>query len=154
MTDLLPKSITMYIPPASDVISTAVSSVVYSTLTTSGDIAASATKSGINIAGSVIGYGTELVAGYAAGATVRCIANTYGSATKHTISKSSRIGAVGLSLLAYTGTAFTTSAIIHGGNMLTSSYHYFFKHAPTSFEMMEIKRLDDIPESTEETNTD
>jgi len=154
MSELFPKSITIHIPPTSDTISTTVSSIVYSTLTTSGDIAASASKSGINIAGSIIGYGTELVAGYKAGATVRYIANTYGSATKHTISKTSRIGAIGLSMLAYTGTALTTSAIIHGSNMINSSYNYFFKPTLKSVEMVLIKRLDDIPESIEETNID
>ena len=57
-------------------------------------------------------------------------------------------------MLAYTGTALTTSAIIHGSNMINSSYNYFFKPTLKSVEMVLIKRLDDIPESIEETNID
>lgn len=140
MSEILPKSIMLHIPHTSDLIGTTVSSVIYSTLTTSGDIAACATKSGIQIAGTVLGYGTELIAGPVAGATVRCIANTYSSASKHTIAKSSRIGAVSLSIIAYTGIALTTGAIIHGSNIINSSYNYFFKPLPKSIEMVTINR--------------
>lgn len=150
MSEILPKSIMVHIPHTSNAISSAVSSVIYSTLSTSGDIAAYATKSGIDIAGSVIGYGTEMVAGPIAGTTVRCIANTYSSATKHTITKSSRIGAIGISIIAYTGVALTTSAIIHSSNIISNTYNYFFKPTPQSFEMMEIKRPDTLETIEEE----
>ena len=115
----------VYIPTTSNTISTTVSEIVYSTITTTGDIAASATKTGIDIAGTILGYGTELFAGPITAATVKCTINSCGSITKHSISKSSRIGALGISLIAYTGTALTTAAIIHGSNILSSSYNYF-----------------------------
>ena len=63
MSDVLPKSILIHIPSASDVISTSVSSIVYSAITTTGDATASVTRSGIELVGSIIGYGTDLVAG-------------------------------------------------------------------------------------------
>jgi len=139
MSDVLPKSILIHIPSASDVISTSVSSIVYSAITTTGDATASVTRSGIELVGSIIGYGTDLVAGPIAGATVRCVANSYGAVTKHTISKTSRIGAIGLSLIAYTGTALTTTAVIHSGNILNNSYKYLFTSKPTWVEMKEMK---------------
>jgi hypothetical protein len=127
MSEVLPKSIMIHIPHASSIISNTVSSIVYSAITTTGDVTASATKSGIELAGSIIGYGTELVAGSIAGTTVRCVANSYGAVTKHTIAKSSRIGAIGISLIVYTGTVLTTTAVIRGGNIINDSFHYFFK---------------------------
>ena len=135
MSELLPKSITMYIPSTSSMVGTTVSSILYSAITATGDITASATQTGIELAGNIIGYGTDLVAGPIAGASVRCVANSYGTVTKHTISKSSRIGAVGLSLITYTGVALTTTAVIHGGNIISKSYHYFFKSTPKPVEM-------------------
>jgi len=135
MSELLPKSMMVHIPPASSFAGTAVSSIVYSAITTTGDITASTTQSGIELAGNIIGYGTELVAGPIAGASVRCVVNSYGAVTKHTISKSSRIGAIGLSLIAYTGVALTTTAVIHGGNIISKSYNYFFKSTPKPVEM-------------------
>ena len=139
MSEVLPKSIMIHIPSASCAISTTVSSIVYSAVTTTGDTTALVTRSGIELVGTIIGYGTDLVAGPIAGATVRCVANSYGAVTKHTIEKSSRIGAIGLSLIAYTGTALTTTAVIHSGNILNSSYRYFFKSNPTWVEMKEMK---------------
>ena len=135
MSELLPKSITMYIPSTSSMVGTTVSSILYSAITATGDITASATQTGIELAGNIIGYGTDLVAGPIAGASVRCVANSYGTVTKHTISKSSRIGAVGLSLITYTGVALTTTAVIHGGNIISKSYNYFFKSTPKPVEM-------------------
>lgn len=135
MSELLPKSITIHIPSASSIVSTTVSSILYSAITTTGDITASATQIGIELAGNIIGYGTDFVAGPIAGASVRCVANSYGAVTKHTISKSSRIGAVGLSLITYTGVALTTTAVIHGGNIIGKSYNYFFKSTPKPVEM-------------------
>ena len=136
MSELLPKSIMQHIPSTSNIVGITISSFIYSTITTTGDITASATKTGIDIAGNILGYGTDLVAGPIAGSTVRCLANSYGSVTKHTISKSSRIGAIGISLIAYTGSALTTTAIIHGSNILANSYNYFFTPAPISVEMI------------------
>lgn len=125
MSDILPSSIVEFIPSTGDMVASAISHIVYSAVTVTGDVTASATKTGMDLAGSIIGYGTELIAGPVAGATVRCVANTYSSATKHTIAKGSRIGAIGISLLVYTGTALTTSVVIHGGNMIGQSYNYF-----------------------------
>ena len=130
------KSIMGYIPSMGNVVASAISEIVYSAITTTGDATASATKTGMDIAGNIIGYGTELIAGPVAGATVRCVANTYSSATKYTIAKSSRIGAIGISFVVYTGAALTTSAVIHGSNIVSHSYNYF-QHAPADIPLKE-----------------
>jgi len=127
MTDLFPKSIMIHIPAASNTAGETVSYMVYSAITSTGDVTASATQSGIELAGILIGYGTELIAGPIAGATVRCAANSYSCITKHAISKSSRIGAIGASLLAYTGVALTTTAMYHGGNAIIHGSNSLYK---------------------------
>ena len=153
MSEILPKSFMIHIPHAGNVMGTTVSSIVYSAVTTTGDVTASATRSGIELAGNIIGYGTDMVAGKIAGATVRCVANSYGDATKYTIAKTSRIGAIGLSLIAYTGTAITTTAIIHGTNIIRNSLCYFFKSEPKSIEMKELKHtnFDEVPQNEKST---
>lgn len=125
MNEILPTSIMNHIPPTGNNVGTTVSSIVYSVITTTGDVTASATQTGIEIAGNILGYGTEIVAGSIAGATVRCAANSYSSASKYVIMKSSRIGAISLSILAYTGAALTTSAVIHSGNAIHSLYNLY-----------------------------
>lgn len=67
------------IPAAGTVIGATVSALIYSAISTTGDLTASATSTGIDIAGTVLGYGTELVAGSIAAGTVRGMAKTYSS---------------------------------------------------------------------------
>jgi hypothetical protein len=50
-------------------------------------------------------------------------AKTYGAIARPTISNSSRIGALGISVLAGAGAAFTTSALIYGGKQV--SYYLY-----------------------------
>lgn len=142
MTDLFPKSIMVHIPAVSNTAGETVSSMVYSAITATGDVTASATQSGIELAGILIGYGTELIAGPMAGATVRCAANSYSCITKHAISKGSRIGAIGASLLAYTGVALTTTAMYHGGNAIVQGSNSLYKfYQPTSIELKTLNTI-------------
>lgn len=91
-----------------------VSAIVYTTLSTTGEIAAAATGSGIEIGGNILAYGTELAIGSIPAHTVRMAAKTYGAVARPAISNTSRLGALGISVLAGTGAAFTTSAVIYG----------------------------------------
>ncbi len=100
-----------------------VSALVYTTLITTGEIAASATGTGIELTGNALAYGTELIAGSAAGTTVRSMSKTYGAIVKPAISNGSRLGALGISILAGTGAAVTTSALLYGGKC-AGSYLY------------------------------
>jgi hypothetical protein len=91
-----------------------VSAIVYTTLSTTGEIAAAATGSGIEIGGNILAYGTELAIGSIPAHTVRMAAKTYGAVARPAISNTSRLGALGISVLAGAGAAFTTSAVIYG----------------------------------------
>lgn len=100
-----------------------VSAIVYTTLSTTGDIAAVATSTGIELTGNVLAYGTELMIGSIPAATVRTAANTYGTLAKPAITTASRLGALGISVVAGTGAALATNAIVYGGKY-ASSYLY------------------------------
>lgn len=100
-----------------------VSALVYTTLITTGEFAASATGTGIELTGSALAYGTEMIAGSGAGSTVRALSRTYSAIAKPAIANGSRLGALGISLLAGTGAAVTTSALLYGGKR-AGSYLY------------------------------
>jgi hypothetical protein len=91
-----------------------VSAIVYTTLSTTGEIAAAATGTGIELSGNLLAYGTELAIGSIPAHTIRIAAKTYGAVARPAISNTSRIGALGISVLAGAGAAFTTSAVIYG----------------------------------------
>jgi hypothetical protein len=102
-----------------------VSAIVYTTLSTSGEIAAAATGSGIELGGNLLAYGAELAVGSIPAHTIRMAAKTYGAVLRPAISNTSRLGALGISLLAGAGAALTTSAVIYGGKR-TGEYLYSF----------------------------
>jgi len=100
-----------------------VSAIVFTTLTTTGEIAAAATSTGIELTGNILAYGTEIAIGSLAANTVRNMARTYSAVARPTISNSSRLGALGLSVITGACAAFTTSAVIYGGKQV-GSYLY------------------------------
>jgi hypothetical protein len=100
-----------------------VSAIVYTTLSTTGEIAASATGTGIELGGNLIAYGTELAIGSIPAHTVRMAAKTYSALAKPTISNTSRLGALGISVIVGAGAALTTSAVIYGSKQI-GSYLY------------------------------
>lgn len=133
-------SITVYTPDKKDdtedtyyftlsapgaIIGATVSAVVFTTLSTTGEVAAVATGKGIELGGSLLAYGTELAFGSIPAHTVRIASKTYSAIAKPAISNTSRLGALGISVLAGAGAAFTTSAIIYGGK-LAGSYLYSY----------------------------
>ena len=133
-------SITVYTPDKKDdtddtyyltlsapgaIIGATVSAIVYTTLSTTGEVAAAATGKGIELGGNLLAYGTELAFGAIPAHTVRIASKTYSAIAKPTISNTSRLGALGISVIAGAGAAFTTSAIIYGSK-LAGSYLYSY----------------------------
>jgi hypothetical protein len=111
-------------------VGSAVSNLVYNALVTSAEAAASATESSIRFTGDMLGLGTDLVVGPLAGNAVRAAARGYGAVTKPVITTSARLGAAGLSVVAGTGAAYTTTALLYGGRKLGSylrSYYVNYK---------------------------
>jgi hypothetical protein len=104
-----------------------VTAIVYTTITTTGDIAASATGSGIELTGNVLGYGTDLLVGPLAGNTVRTMARSYSAIARPAITATSRFSALGISFLAGSGAAITTNAIWYGGEKIGSYLYSYYK---------------------------
>jgi hypothetical protein len=102
-----------------------VSNAIYHAIATSGDMAAHATESSIEFTGNMLGLGTDLVIGPLAGNAVRALARTYGAVAKPAISTSVKLGAAGVSVVAGTGVALTTTALVYGGRKLGS---YIYTH--------------------------
>jgi hypothetical protein len=105
------------------VVGATVSALVYTALSTGGEIAATTAGTGIELAGAAIGYGADLAVGSAAGSTVRALANGYSAVVRPAISSTSKLGAAGLSVLAGAGAALTTNALVYGGKKV-GSYLY------------------------------
>jgi hypothetical protein len=101
-------------------VGTTVGAIVYTSLITTGEIAAATTEIGIDITGSVLGFGTDLIAGTMAGNTVRGLGRTYKALARPTILSTSRLSALGISAIAGTTAALATTLLIYGGQSLTS----------------------------------
>lgn len=129
------------------IVGATVSAVVFTTLSATGEIAAAVTGTGIELTGNVLAYGTEIIGGSLAANSVRTMARTYGALAKPAISNSSRIGALGISVLAGTGAAFTTSALLYGGKQIGSylySYYEEYKQNVVNKIQHPISTLDNI----------
>jgi len=72
-------SITISSP--SNIIGATVSAVVYTALTTTGEMVALGTGTGIEYTGRILGYGTDVIAGQMMGDAVRTLATTYSEYT-------------------------------------------------------------------------
>ncbi len=105
------------------IIGATVSALVYSAITTTGDIAASVTSSGISLTGEAIALGTEYIAGTMAGNSVRVATRTTSAIAGPTISTSSRTVAAGVALISGAVAAVTTSLVIYGAHQ-AGSYLY------------------------------
>lgn len=125
---IIPNSTTnsfLSITAAGTIVGATVSAIVFTTLTTTGEIAAAVTGTSIELTGNVLAYGTELTVGSFAADTIKSLSRTYSAVARPTISNTSRLGALGLSVIAGAGAAFTTSVLIYGGKQ-TGSYLYSF----------------------------
>jgi hypothetical protein len=150
------EQITFSVPASATLIGTTVTAVVYSVITTTGELTASATSTGIDLTGTVLGYGTELVAGSIAGNTVRGIAKTYSILAKPAITNSSRIGALGISVIAGTGATLATAALVNGSKLVGSYLYSYYKeykekHNPNNEAFI---ILDDPDNPVEESHDD
>ncbi len=114
---------TMTIGATGGIVGATVSALVYSAITTTGDIAASVTSSGISLTGEAIALGTEYVAGTMAGNSVRVAAKTTSTIVGPTISTSSRTVAAGVALISGAVAAITTSLIMYSTQQ-AGSYLY------------------------------
>ena len=137
-----------------------VSAIVFTTLSTTGEIVASATGTGIELGGNLIAYGTELAIGSIPAHTVRMAAKTYGALARPTISNTSRLGALGISVVAGAGAALTTSAVIYGtkqfGSYLYSCIEDYknkvalkIQHPIAINEDVELLDIDDTPDTSD-----
>jgi len=118
-------SITISSP--SNIIGATVSAVVYTALTTTGEMVALGTGTGIEYTGRILGYGTDVIAGQMMGDAVRTLATTYSEYTMPTIRNTSRMSALGISVLAGATTAFTTNAVIYGTKCIGTYLYNFAK---------------------------
>ncbi len=115
------------ISAAGTIIGATVSAIVFTTITTTGEIAAAVTGTGIELTGNVLAYGTELTVGSLAADTVKTLSRTYSAVARPTISNTSRLGALGLSVIAGAGAAFTTSVLIYSGKKAGSYLYSYYE---------------------------
>lgn len=114
---------TMTMNATGGIIGATVSALVYSAITTTGDIAASITSSGISLTGEAIALGTEYIAGTMAGNSVRIATRTSSSIAGPTISSSTRTAAAGIALISGAVAAVGTSLVIYSAHQ-AGSYLY------------------------------
>lgn len=114
---------TMTMSASGGIIGATVSALVYSAITTTGDIAASITSSGISLTGEAIALGTEYIAGTMAGNSVRIATRATSSIAGPTISTSTRTAAAGIALISGAVAAVGTSLVIYGAQQ-AGSYLY------------------------------
>jgi hypothetical protein len=107
-------------------VGSAVSNLVYNTLVTSVEAAASAMETSILFTGDMLGLGTDLVVGPLAGNAVRVAARGYGAVANPVITTGARIGAAGISVVAGTGAAYTATALLYGGRKIGSYLHSYY----------------------------
>jgi hypothetical protein len=115
----------IFISSTGSILGATMGAIVYSVISTTGDAVASATSTTIDVGGELIAKGAEYIAGPSVGNTIRVAKSAAGLMSKPIIKTYSKSGAVGLSILAGTLGAITTSAIIYGGKMLTNTIYSY-----------------------------
>jgi hypothetical protein len=119
---------TITLSPYGVLLGTTVSAIVYTSLSTAGDMLGTVTETGLELTGKILEYGTEATMGSTAANTVKLITNTYGKLLKPTISKTAQLSAIGISIIAGAGTALTTTALIYGGKQAGSYIYEYLKN--------------------------
>ena len=114
-----------------------VSAIVFTTITTTADLAANVIGTGIELSGNILAYSTEFISGPIPAHTIQLAAKSYSDITKPIIRNTSRIGALGISILAGTSATFTTNVCIYGGkrigSYLYSCYESYSKNIINTF---------------------
>ena len=116
--DNIPKNNTMTMCSTGTIIGATVSAIVYSAISTTGDVTASITRTGIGVTGEIVAKGVEYVVGPIVGDTIRVFSTATGAVVEPTIKTTSRTTAAGLSILAGASAALTTSIAIYGAKEL------------------------------------
>jgi len=121
------------IPVAATIVGATVSSAVYTSINTTGEISASLISRGIGLASNVVGAGVDYFFGSAAGNTVRVLGTVGESVSAPMISNSTRTIAVGTSIVAGTAAALLATGAVSGARALVSlSSGLYYKYMPTS----------------------
>jgi len=121
------------IPIAATIVGATVSSAVYTSINTTGEISASLISRGIGLAGNVVGAGVDYFFGTAAGNSVRILGTVGESVTAPIISNSTRSVAVGTSIVAGTAAALLATGAVNGARAFaTLSSGLYYKYMPTN----------------------
>ncbi len=102
------------IPTIATVIGSSVSSAVYTSIVTTGDVGAAALGRGINYLGKGIGYGAELLGGDRVATLARAAGEAGEFVAAPAIRASSKTVALGTSIVAGTLAGLLTAGIAHG----------------------------------------
>jgi hypothetical protein len=121
------------IPVAATIVGATVSSAVYTSINTTGEISASLISRGIGLASNVVGAGADYLFGAAAGNSIRVMGAVGETFAAPVISNSTRTLAVGSSIVAGTAAALLATGAVSGVkaivNLSTNIYH---KYMPTN----------------------
>jgi hypothetical protein len=102
------------IPTIATVVGSSVSSAVYTSIVTTGDVGAAALGRGINYLGKGIGYGAELLGGDRVAIIARAAGEAGEFVAAPAIRASSKTVALGTSIVAGTLAGLVTAGIAHG----------------------------------------
>ena len=106
------------VPAVATATAAAVSSAVFISLTTTGDITATVVGRSIGIGGVLLGHGAEYLLGPVAGDTMRILGFLGENTVRPAISSGSRTVAMGASIVAGAATAGVVAAASAGGKLL------------------------------------
>ncbi len=102
------------IPTIATVVGSSVSSAVYTSIVTTGDLSASALGRGINYLGKGIGYGAELLGGDRVATLARAAGEAGEFVAAPAIRASSKTFALGASIVVGTAAGLLTAGLAHG----------------------------------------
>ncbi len=121
------------IPVAATIVGATVSSAVYTSINTTGEISASLISRGIGLASNVVGAGADYLFGPAAGNSIRIMGTVGETFAAPVISNSTRTIAVGSSIVAGTAAALLATGAVSGVKALVNvSTNLYYKYMPTN----------------------
>lgn len=127
------------IPTIATVVGSSVSSAVYTSIITTGDLSATTISKGIGLLGKGLGYGADMLIGTNAGNSIRMLGSAGETITAPAIKTGSRAVAFGASVAAGTVAGLLTAGIAHGSVALMgygwSAYNRYKE--PVSVAFME-----------------
>ena len=134
------------IPVAATIVGATVSSAVYTSINTTGEISASLIGRGIGLASNVVGAGADYFFGAAAGNSIRIMGSVGESFAAPMISNSTRTVAVGSSIVAGTAAALLATGAVSGVKAIVHmSTNLYYKYMPTNKTPNGVLLLEDAP---------